>query len=114
MKRRAAISLHDILHAIDAVAGMIAHVDLGRYRSDLKLKWAVERAVEIVSEASRHIPESERARFPDMPWAEIASVGNKLRHEYRRVDDAIMWKIAVQSLPQLRPVILALLRSAER
>jgi uncharacterized protein with HEPN domain len=50
------VRLSDILDNINAVAGMIEGVDLGAYRRDLKLRRAVERCVEIVSEASRHIP----------------------------------------------------------
>ena len=88
---------------------MIDGADLGSYRTDLKLRLAVERCVEIVSEASRHIPDAEKARFGDVPWPEIAAIGNRLRHEYGRVDDAIMWGIATRSLPQLRPVVVAMI-----
>jgi uncharacterized protein with HEPN domain len=98
-----------MLQAIDAVREMVGDVDFAGYRSDIKLRLAVERAVEIVSEASRYVPEPGKARFPGIPWAEIAAIGNKLRHEYQRVDDTILWKIATRSLPQLRPVVLALI-----
>lgn len=112
MKPAALVRLHDMLAAIDAATEMTDGIGLGAYRSDLKLRFAVERAVEIVSEASRHVPEASKASFPDVPWAEIAAIGNRLRHEYKRVDEAIMWKIATRSLPELRPVIVELLRRA--
>jgi uncharacterized protein with HEPN domain len=35
------------------------------------------------------------------------------RHHYERVDDLIMWKIATQSLPQLRPSIVAMIEKAK-
>jgi uncharacterized protein with HEPN domain len=50
----------------------------------------------------------------DQPWPEIAGIGNLLRHEYHRIDDLIMWKIAVESLPALRPVIVALLQGEQQ
>jgi len=51
--------------------------------------------------------------YPDHPWDEIAAIGNLLRHHYERVDDLIMWKIATQSLPQLRPTIAAMIEKAK-
>jgi uncharacterized protein with HEPN domain len=112
VKRPVLIRLRDMLSAVDAVREMIDGVDFAAYRKDTKLRLAIERAIEIVSEASRHIPEAETNRFPDIPWREIAGIGNKLRHEYQRIDDTIMWKIATRSLPELRPVRLALIESA--
>jgi uncharacterized protein with HEPN domain len=36
-----------------------------------------------------------------------------LRHEYYRVDPKIMWDIAVNRLPELQPVIEAMLAEVE-
>jgi uncharacterized protein with HEPN domain len=106
------IRLFDILENVDAVIEMIDGVDLGAYQRDLKLRRAIERCVEIISEASRHIPEAMKANHPDQPWNEIAGIGNLLRHQYERIDDLIMWKIATRSLPQLRPIIAAMIDTA--
>src|ERR671929_60765 len=57
---------------------------------------------------SAHFGRVEGA-YPDVPWPAIEAIGNKLRHGYRRIDAEIMWRIAVKSLPELRPVITALL-----
>jgi uncharacterized protein with HEPN domain len=112
MKRSVAIRLRDILTTIDAVAEMIAGRDLGQFRSDLQLRLAVERCVEIISEASRHIPPDAKATFPDVPWPEIAAIGNRLRHEYG-VDGIIIWQVATRFLPELRPVVAAILNATE-
>ena len=55
-----------------------------------------------------------KAKHPDQPWREIAAVGNLLRHEYRYIDDDIIWKIASKSLPSLRSVIVAMIVEAEK
>lgn len=107
------IRLSDILENIDAVADMIEGVDLAAYRRDIMLRRAIERCVEIVSEASRHIPMQLKMDYPDHPWDEIASIGNLLRHHYERIDDLIMWKIATRSLPELRPIIIAMIEKAK-
>jgi uncharacterized protein with HEPN domain len=51
---------------------MIEGVSLADYRTDIKLRRAVERCVEIISEASRHIPVQLKNKFPSQPWDEIA------------------------------------------
>lgn len=62
---------------------------------------AVERALEIISEASRAIPDERKAGYPDVPWSQIAGIGNVLRHEYHRVEPVIVWNITQTHLPVL-------------
>jgi uncharacterized protein with HEPN domain len=114
IKRPHLVRLRDMLENIDAVAEMMIGIDLATYRRDVKLRRAVERCVEIISEASRSIPDDLKAQFPDQPWPEMAAVGNLLRHHYERVDDFIMWKIATRSLPQLREVVAAMVGKSGR
>jgi uncharacterized protein with HEPN domain len=113
VKRTQVVRLRDMLESIDAVAEMTMSVDFGGYGRGMKLRRAVEPCIEIVSEASRHIPPSLKDRFSEQPWPEIAAIGNLLRHDYQRVDDLIIWKIAKRSLPQLRPTIVAMIKAAE-
>jgi uncharacterized protein with HEPN domain len=113
IKRSELVRLHDMLENIDTVIEMTAGVELGHYRGDIKLKRAVERCVEIISEASKRVPDRLKSEFADQPWPEIAAIGNLLRHDYERVDDFIMWKIAMQSLPGLRSAVVAMIKKSE-
>jgi uncharacterized protein with HEPN domain len=63
---------------------------------------AVERGLEIISEASRHVPADLKALTPDIPWRQIAAIGNLLRHEYQRADIAATWNIIEATCPRLR------------
>src|SRR5690606_10244933 len=55
---------------------------------------AFERFLEVVSEASRHVPDEWKQEFgPDIPWREIAGIGNVLRHAYRTVAMRRLWLI---------------------
>jgi len=54
---------------------------------------AVERGLEIISEATRHIPDDYKALAPEIPWPQIAAIGNLLRHEYQRADNSAIWNI---------------------
>lgn len=111
MKRPHLQRLQDILDTIDAIADMIAGMDIGSYRAEFRTRKAVERCLEIISEASRHIPSEEKERYAEMPWPSIAGVGNILRHEYQLVSDEVVWRTVTRSLPELRRVIARMMDS---
>ncbi|MGA0594362.1 DUF86 domain-containing protein [Enterovirga sp. CN4-39] len=94
---------------IDAAAEMTASQSAERFAADQRTRLAVERCIEIVSEASRRISAADKARTPHVPWPRIAAMGNILRHEYHRTSPSVVWHTATQSLPELRPIIAALL-----
>jgi len=52
-------------------------------------------------------------RFPDVPWPEIAGIGNILRHEYHRVEPAIVWNITQTHLPSLARAVREMLAVGE-
>ena len=58
--------------------------------------------LEIISEASRSLPDDLKSVAPDVPWPAIAAIGNILRHEYQRVEPRIVWNIAEQHLADLK------------
>ena len=76
------------------------------------LRFAVERGVEIISGASRRIPDDLKARHGHIPWREIAGIGNVLRHDYERIDDRELWRVLTRDLP-LKAAVEAMLREAE-
>lgn len=66
---------------------------------------ALERFVEIISEASRHIPDDTRGRYPDIPWIKIRNIGNILRHGYDAVTFEILLLIARTEIYDLERAI---------
>ncbi len=106
--------LDDILGAINDVEAILRGIDYEAYVRNTLHRRAVERCVEIVSEASRHIPEHLTSRRPEIPWHNVRGIGNRLRHEYGEVSDELMWRVATISLPELKPAITALIAHLER
>lgn len=105
MTRSVRLRLNDILRAIDGAAATIAGVDFATFRAVYHMPRTVERCIEIVSEATRQLPEEIKARYPDIPWRQIAGIGNVLRHDYDIVDDYVIWDVATVHFPRLRTVI---------
>ena len=60
--------------------------------------------LEIVSEASRRLPDDLLHRHPEIDWVAIAAAGNVYRHEYEAVDEALIWHTVQNSLAALRNV----------
>jgi uncharacterized protein with HEPN domain len=75
------------------------------FRTDARTLYAVTRCLEIISEASRRLPEDLKARQPHIPWKNIAGAGNIYRHEYEDVDAKLIWDTIQLALPPLQTVI---------
>ena len=74
-------------------------------RSDLDddrlLDLAVTRLLEIIGEAANRVPLTEQALYPEIPWAQIVALRNRLIHGYDSVDLDIVWQIIQHDLPAL-------------
>jgi hypothetical protein len=101
------------LEHIREATGLIEQYARGRQRPDLDrdpmLRQAIERNIEIISEASRRLPAAMKARHPEVPWRDIAAIGNILRHEYPAVNRDIIWRIATEDIRPLAAAMDALM-----
>ena len=84
------------------------------FKEDWVVRHAVQRGIEIISEASRRLPHTLTATEPGIPWPKIAGMGNILRHEYHKVQDEIIWEVVEKHLPPLKAAILRMLERADR
>jgi uncharacterized protein with HEPN domain len=94
---------------IEGVAAIVRGLSFAQYQGSYMHRRAVERAVQIVSEAAKALPPDLLAKYPEAPWSAIVGIGNILRHEYQRLDDKQLWEIATVHLPRLQPVVTQML-----
>jgi uncharacterized protein with HEPN domain len=111
--RSVQVRLEDISDAITGIEATLLGVDLEGFSRSWPIQRAVERGLEIISEASRGIPEEQRSTHPEVPWPQIAGIGNILRHEYHRVEPTIVWNITQTHLPVLARAVRQMLMGAD-
>jgi len=72
---------------------------------------AVERKLLTIGEAAVRLAREAPSITPQVPWRQVRDLGNLLRHEYDRVDLAIIWQTVIDDLPVLRNAVQAALMS---
>lgn len=100
--------LEDIREAIAEIERATAGKTFAEFQADWLLRHGVQRGIEIISEASRGIPEHLQQLRPEIPWATVRGIGNVLRHEYHRVVDGVVWAVVTDDLPPLKAAIEAI------
>ena len=91
----------DMLDAARTASRFICGKTLDDFLSDRMLRAAVERNLEIVGEAARHVSEAERAAHPDIPWGAIIGMRNIIAHEYGEILHEKVWLVCTDRLPSL-------------
>ena len=109
MAKDASRYLVHMLEAIDNVAADTAGLDFGAFVADRRTRQLVERNLEIISEASRRVPETLRMTEPDIDWPAIAGIGNIPRHDYYRRPPEILWQTCCKDLLPLREALVRML-----
>ena len=98
----------DILETIARVQEITRGKSLQDFETSWQLRWMVQRGIEIISEASRSIPDAVMDTRPEIPWRKVRDIGNVLRHQYESVSDRILWNVVIDELPRLKIAIEAL------
>ncbi|PWB82815.1 MAG: hypothetical protein C3F11_09905 [Methylocystaceae bacterium] len=114
MARKVDHTLHDILEAIERVESVTSGKTLAEFEASWQLRYIVQRAIEIISEASRRIPAELQAAHPEIPWRKVMAIGNVLRHEYHGLSDKVIWGVVIDELPKLKIAIAAIASMLEK
>ena len=97
--------LQDILDAADKATHFVSGMSIDDFAKDEKTQFAVIRALEIIGEATKKIPQDVKDSFPEIPWREMAGTRDKVIHDYIGINLVVVWKTVIQDLPALIPLI---------
>jgi uncharacterized protein with HEPN domain len=97
--------ISDIITAMNKIEIFLQGFDEERFVQDEKTIFAVIRALEIVGEATKRVPESIRQKYNTIPWRAMAGMRDKIIHDYTVVNLAVVWKTATGDVPALKPLL---------
>ena len=109
MSRRDRQRLDDVLAAVDAIAG---HLQRGNLDDGLVFDAVRARLIE-VGEAVKAISADLLATEPEIPWAQVAAMRDRLAHRYFDTSHAILAATVEHDLPQLQAAAQRLLQRAD-
>ena len=98
--------IDDIIEAINKIERYITDIDFDSWQHDEKTVDAVIRNIEVIGEASSHLPIEIQEQYKDVPWGMMKGIRNILAHEYFGVDLEIIWKTVKDDLPILKKRLL--------
>ena len=103
------VYLSHILESLDAIRSYKAE-DRDIFFNDRKTRKATLRELQELAESTRRLPSSLKARYPEIPWHDIAGFRNVLVHNYLGLKTSRIWDIIERDLPVLRTAIELMLR----
>ena len=102
MKGDPGIYVDHMLEAIANIEADTAGYDFEGFRKDRRVRQLVERNLEIISEASRRLPQTAKDTEDRIPWRAIAGIGNVIRHDYHDTYPTVLWETCAKDLQPLK------------
>lgn len=104
MKREFLDYIDDIVEAMQKAMEFAKDTDYDGFIKDAKTAYALVRALEIIGEAVKRVPEEIKSRYQEIPWKDMAGMRDKLIHGYFGVNLEVVWDTVKKKLPVLMPL----------
>ncbi len=113
MKREVGDYIEDIISAMGKAINFVKNISYEEFTRDDKTVFAVVRALEIIGEAAKNIPDDIRKNYPLIPWKDMTGMKDKVIHEYFGVKLSIVWRAVKEEIPPLKPIFEKILGDIE-
>ena len=110
MSRNVSLYIQDMLENMKDAEEFVQGMSREQFEADKKTVNAVLRSIAVIGEAAKNVPDQIRAQYPHVPWREMAGMRDKVIHFYFGVDKEIVWLVAKDRIPALRPTIEQILQ----
>ena len=104
MKDEYLVYVQDIVDAMSRSRSFVAGMDFQDFEQDIRTVYAVTRALEIIGEACKRVPEEIREEYPTIPWRAMAGMRDRLIHGYNNVNLTLVWETVYTQIPKLQPL----------
>ena len=113
MKKDPKVFVGHILDSIGLIEKYSMKITQMRFKKNQATQDAIIRRLEIIGEAVKNLAPGFKAKYPDIPWKQIAGMRDILIHEYFDVDLLLTWKVVKHELPIIKKKLSAIYSSLE-
>ncbi|UZQ55800.1 DUF86 domain-containing protein [Trichothermofontia sichuanensis B231] len=106
-------TLVDILTAIQQILKYVQDINQTQLKQDDEKQAAILYRLIIIREATKHLSDEFRERYPAIPWRQMAGLRDVVIHDYDELDFDILWNVIHINLPDILPEIQAILKSLD-
>lgn len=96
------IRLKHILDACDEISSFIKGKSFDGFIENRMFALSIMKDIEIIGEAANKISNDIKDKFPEVPWADITGIRNRLIHSYFDIDMEIVWKNSCRRYPSVK------------
>ena len=110
MKKEPLIFIEHILENIENIDNFSKEISKNDFFKDKLRQNAIIRAIEIIGEAVKNLPDSFKNKYPNISWKEIVGTRDKMIHNYFGIDLDTVWEIIKEDIPKLKKDIKQILK----
>jgi len=103
------VRLDDMVQAAERALGYVQGLTYEQFAADCKTVDAVSYAIVVLGEAASALKDAGPTLAPEIPWADIRGMRNRVAHEYFGVDVKVLWETVREDLPSLLVALRAVL-----
>lgn len=105
MKREDSFILLDMLNAAHDAHESVQGTTYEQFHGNREKHQSVVFNIQQIGEHANNVSNECRKGLPDLPWMKIVGMRHRIVHDYDNVDLRVVWKIAMNDLPELISVL---------
>jgi len=78
-----------------------ARISRANFEADENIQLAITYLLQIIGEAAGRVSKGACGQHPEIDWANIVSMRNRIVHDYRHIDLDVVWLTATVDVPRL-------------
>jgi uncharacterized protein with HEPN domain len=100
--------IDEMIDHIDYILDKVKARSQRAVRENRDTRQSIERSLDVISASSRRLPIELKDTRREIPWRQLADIGNVLRHTHFAVNPDLVWRVATDNLVPLRQALVAM------